>query len=139
MVLAHQAITAWSHARMLAEFERRARMVLGPLQAELDASLELTQSLADVMGARLPIPRSLFETVTTGAHVRHPELLALAWLPRVQPDEVAAFEQSMRAELGEYRIYGYDGTASVADAPRFPVALIAPLDANRVALGLDVA
>lgn len=138
MLLAHRAVSAWTRARMAAEFERRARMVLGPLQAELDASLELTQSMADVFGADLPISRDLFDTVTRGARARHTVLQALQWVPRVPRGSEAPFEEGIRREVGEFGIADYPGAAPVPGADRFPVAYVSPRDSNRTVLGLDL-
>jgi signal transduction histidine kinase/CheY-like chemotaxis protein len=140
MALAYQATAAWSQARMVAEFERRARMVLGPLQAELDASLELTESMADVFGAGLPISQRLFDTVAKGARDRHRQLLALEWTARVPRGSEAAFEEHLRGEVGAFRIVDVPGaTADLPPTDRFPVTYVSPLEPNRAALGLDLA
>jgi signal transduction histidine kinase/CHASE1-domain containing sensor protein len=140
MVLTYRAVSAWSRARMVVEFERRARTVLGSLQAELDASLELTQAMADVFGATLPIPFGVFEAVTDGARARHPELRALVWVPRVPRGGEAAFEERVRPDLGEFRIVDYPGaTPAPPGRDRYPVAYVSPLAPNRGLLGLDLA
>jgi signal transduction histidine kinase len=84
-----------------------------------------------------------FETFTVRFLEEYPSIKALAWYPRVQHQDRAAFEKYIQGqgfenfEIKERKSKGHLIRAREQDE-YFPIAYIAPYDTNEVALGLNV-
>jgi len=131
------------HVSMQRELESWAVEHATALQAAINASIQIVDSLHRLYTASESIDSQEFQAFVTPALSKHPQLQALQWIPRISNSERETFEQAARAAgLRGFQITERtaSGTApAVVRAEYYPIRYIAPLTGNEAALGLDIA
>ncbi|MBS3964220.1 MAG: EAL domain-containing protein [Methylomonas sp.] len=135
----HQA----EQARIQSEFDGQAAAIGQIIGEYAHNALENTQFLQNVFSDSDHINRAEFKRLTHPILGRHPEIQALAWVPKISRSELAGFEARIRAEgHPDFRVNELGGDRLVPVQNRevyFPIAYIEPEAANRTVLGLDSA
>lgn len=131
------------HISMQRELASWAEEHATALQAGIDASIQIVDSLHRLHAASKNIDPQEFQAFVAPALTNPPQLQALLWIPRISHAERETFEQAARATgLRGFQII--DRTASgtapaMVRAEYYPIHYIAPLTGNEAALGLDIA
>jgi CHASE1-domain containing sensor protein len=125
-----------------AEFLNLAENHLDALQKSLSGNLEIAYSLSAYVQSLPAVSPSAFRQFAESAVVRHDDLLALEWLPRVTEKERPAFEALARLEgFPQYQIRELDTQEQFQPAaPRaeyFPIFFRAPLAPHSKMAGMD--
>ena len=129
--------------RLQALFEHLSQDRALRLQSSLNETLTVLTSVQGLFDASHQVNRNQFHLMVTPALMRHPEIMAIQWAPRVNADARIPFEQALKAEgLGDLGIYDVSSDASVsrkaeARAEYFPVLFSEPFAKNRAAIGID--
>jgi PAS domain S-box-containing protein len=135
-------VRGWSQARLANEFENLAEQQAGRLQRSLETNIEVLHSIGSFFAGSIEVERHEFRDFVAHALQRHPEILALEWIPRVPDAERAAVEAAARADGWEdFSIRDLDADQRLVTAPRrdeyYPIYFVQPVEPNRSVLGLD--
>lgn len=142
LILVFLQVFQAERARIQQAFDSRAgeidRLVVEYAENVIDSAL----ALRDVFLASNDLDRAEFAVFSQGILLRHPEIQALEWLPRVPLDQLTAFESRVRAEgFADFRVTESDASGTpVPVAPRpeyYPVEFVEPMAGNEKAFGLD--
>jgi PAS domain S-box-containing protein len=140
---AYLAARTWEHARVDAQFERRAHGLTAAVEKGLASNLEVLHSIRALFEVSPDTGAQGFRDFVQGFLVRNSTIQALSWNPRVLDAERARYEALGRqgvapgfqiTELGA-------GGALVGARTRaeyVPVGYIEPRRGNESALGFDV-
>lgn len=126
------------------EFDSKAASINRLLIESTNHIIDNTLSLTDALNISTQLDQPMFSELARGLLVRHPEIQALEWLPKVSYDEVTAFEQRIQAEgLSDFRIVERspdDRLRPIQPRPvYFPILYLEPLAGNQSVIGLDSA
>ncbi len=126
-----------------AQMRWRAEDQAARFQRSLDRSLEAVDALAAFFAASERVEREEFSRYVQGALARHPEIVALQWLPQVRLAERPAFEAQLARWWPGARLSELDAAGGLAPAGRrplyFPILFVEPLPAYAAVVGLDAA
>lgn len=138
------AASHWESQRITLEFRKRAALLQQTLESNIRLKLDAIHALRDFSYGVEKMDFKGFSTFTAGMLSRHPSLHAISYNARVRSHERTAFEAAIQREvdpdftINERSPEGILGPA--ADRSEYvTVTYIQPLDANRKALGFDVA
>jgi diguanylate cyclase (GGDEF)-like protein len=124
------------------DFAQDVQTLTLDLEMELRLNFEVVYSLYEVFSVRPDMGLAEFQQVAGSIYQRHPDILALEWIPRIDAAARPAFEAAMRALYGDYRIWqpGPDGDRARAQtrAEHYPVQYLYPLTDHQHILGLDI-
>ena len=124
------------------DFQQKAETLKLDLDLELRLSFEALYGLYGLFASSEQVTPAEFEQVAQGVVQRHPEILALEWVPRVEAAERVAFVARMNELYDDYRIWQPDETGQVESAADravvYPIQYIYPLSQPRNLLGLDI-
>jgi len=121
------------------------------VDTELRSLSEALYALRGLFEASDGVTRAEFATFTREARARHPTIVAIGWVPRVEAADRAAHETAVRNEgFADYAVStrAKDGTkrpvpglqrSSDASPVHYPVVYLEPLQGNEPLLGLDLA
>ncbi len=126
------------------DFDRRSSAVLHALRNSLDGYLEALYATQALLLANPATDAESFHDFAAGFLERHPGLRALGWDSRVRRADRSSFEAAARIEGAvRFRDPGArpaGGVVRAADREEhFVVRYVEPLEANRRALGFDIA
>jgi PAS domain S-box-containing protein len=126
------------------DFDRRSSAVLHALRNSLDGYLEALYATQALLLANPGTDAERFHDFAAGFLERHPGLRALGWDSRVRRADRSSFEAAARTEgAADFEIREHDpqgGLVRAADREEhFVVRYVEPLEANRRALGFDIA
>ncbi|MBI3322549.1 MAG: CHASE domain-containing protein [Candidatus Omnitrophica bacterium] len=124
-------------------FNRSAAGIAQSIEDSVQQNLEVLWSLRAFFASSAEVDREGFRQFTERTLERHPEVLALEWVPRVFGSEKEAFEKAVHGTgFPEFRITEIKNGRSAPPPSReiyYPVHYIEPLfDAHRKLLGLNV-
>jgi len=135
-----------------AEFERVADARIRLIERRLNQHVEAVFSLSAFYAASQTVEREEFRRFTESLLPRYEEIQSLAWVPRVAGTDArgaeearAEHEAKVRAEGKDYEGYQIRELRKKDLVPNgqrneyFPVCYIEPIEANRRALGLNLA
>ncbi|MGH8583307.1 MAG: CHASE domain-containing protein, partial [Gammaproteobacteria bacterium] len=113
------------------------------LQRHIKTNLEVLYSLANFFRGSQKVERAEFRTFVEESFVRHPDIFALQWWPRVLRRERRAFERAVRAEgFRDFYIKDAARPDAFVRAPErseyFPILYSEPQDKDPLALGWDL-
>lgn len=137
-------VARWEHERLQARFERDAHYLSSMLRKRFEDYTGVLQATERVMVAAPDMDQHGFEEFAAPWLARFDGLKAIGWIPHVSADGRAAFEAEARASLitPDFMIRDRDRQNALHPAaPRpeyYPIRLIAPLESNRRALGLNI-
>jgi len=126
------------------DFERRSSAVLHALRNNLDGYLEALYATQALLLANPGTDAKSFHDFAAGFLERHPGLRALGWDARVRRADRSSFEAAARIEgAGDFEIRELDPQGRLVRAAdreeHFVLRYVEPLEANRGALGFDIA
>src|SRR3989338_3756385 len=133
----------WEQGRLEDEFERRTSPIALVIERGLDRNLEMLRSVRNFYGSSREGERGEFRSFVFGMLTNHPELQAVAWVPRVGDSERAAYEEAARQEgfldfqIAELNSQGEMVRASAREE-HFPVYFVEPYQWNERAFGFDL-
>ncbi|HEY3496435.1 MAG TPA: CHASE domain-containing protein, partial [Polyangiaceae bacterium] len=111
-------------------FERRAARTVVSFRASLERPLEVLRTLPALFEASEDVTRFEFRTFVRPALSRHPDIMALGWMPRVTAGARMAFEDAARRDgLPNFEITELRGADWVraADRPEYyPIFYVEP-------------
>ncbi len=141
---AFQLVRQWDQERAELNLSLQAQVSASAVRAAVDRCDLMLRDLAELLGRRGDLSRAEFAEVARPLLLRHPELLALEWVPVVPQTERAGTEEQARRELGrpfEFMQSNAAGRLQRAGerALHWPILYVEPLTGNEVALGLDLA
>lgn len=137
-------VAHWEHRALRNELRELAKDRAQVLYANMRSSTEVLYSLASLHAASGGMALAHFTRFGQDAVMRHPELQAVEWVPRVAGHEREAYERARQAqghnnfsftEIGEEGLL----TRAAVRAEYFPVYFVEPLNTNAAALGFDLA
>lgn len=124
------------------DFQQKAETLKLDLDLELRLSFEALYGLYGLFVSSEQVTPAEFERVAHGVARRHPEILALEWVPRLEAAERVAFEGRMNELYDDYRIWQPSETGQIEPAAEravvYPIQYIYPLRQPRNLLGLDI-
>ena len=126
--------------RVLAGFERDADRLASAAEDRLDVSLYALQALHSAALARQNFDQDTLLQASSWWLAQLPtHLLAMGYSERVAVGELPGFEATAQAQgLPAYRVFDRDGgSARAADGEVLALRLVAPMAANRAALGVN--
>ncbi len=136
--------SSWETQKTTLEFRKQAALLHQTLESKIQLNLNAIQSLRDYYHGVEKINFRGFTSFAKGTLARHTSLHALSFNPRIMAEERSAFESAMQTEVDpgfairERQSVG--GLQRAGERPEYvTVAYIQPLQANRNALGFDVA
>ncbi|MFP6582837.1 MAG: CHASE domain-containing protein [Candidatus Hydrogenedentota bacterium] len=113
------------------------------LEKQLAFNLEVLYSLQRHVKRSPNMTLDEFQSIAADIMLRHPNIQALEWIPRVKAADREMFEQSRRADYPDFRIRDRAPTGEMLPAaPRdeyFPVGYVEPYEGNEKAVGYDLA
>ncbi|MGH8555849.1 MAG: CHASE domain-containing protein, partial [Gammaproteobacteria bacterium] len=136
-------VREWEAREAQAQFEKLVDERRETLQRHIKTDLEVLHSLANFFRGSQKVERAEFRTFVEESFVRHPDIFALQWWPRVLRRERRALERAVRAE-GFPNFYIKDAARPDAfvRAPErseyFPILYSEPQDKDPLALGWDL-
>ncbi len=134
----------WEAVHRDAEFSLKAEDRAESLARTLDAGLSTLHSIRGLFDASQEVERGEFSAFVHDAFVRHPQIHALWWVPRVRHRDREAFvESARRTGLAGYQISGLDPagrSVTRANAENyFPILYSEPGGWEDRLLGFDLA
>jgi signal transduction histidine kinase len=125
------------------KFMQLAQERLKTIDKSVNASLNILDAVKDFYGATQFVSRKEFNAFVTRFLKTHPEVRALAWVPRVPGDERTAFEAMAKAETDsnfQFLDAKAIGTAEPSEVKSeyFPIYYAATNDKNALKLGVDL-
>lgn len=126
------------------EFDGKAANINRLLVDSTHHLIDNSLTVADLFNVSSNVDRSTFAEFTHGLLSRHPEIQAMEWLPKIEFEQLAAFENKVRSEgFTDYIVSEIDQDGKLqAVKPRayyFPILYIEPMAGNQTVLGLDSA
>ncbi len=125
-------------------FEKQSSDFANDFQKTLDQKIEVLQSLQAFFLSSDSVTQAEFHSFTRGALARHPDIIALNWIPRITHQQRAEFESRLQSDHPDGG--GIYETSSAAKqrhpAPQravyFPVEYSEPSHNNQPTFGLNV-
>ena len=152
LVLSGPFVGAWTYYLVRVDQRERARARFEEFlaqravltQARIAACTETLHHVAALYGSSEYVSRSEFSAFARPALARHPEILSIAWAPRVTADQREAHLALMHEQgLPNYGITHHGSASSVVPATArevaYPIAYREPEFGGLPGLGLDVA
>jgi len=141
-LLAGLAVRRHEAVFLKADFAALIDARLRTIGAGFQQNVELLHALRSLRGSQGQFDAKTFARVTGSSIVRHPELTALEWAPRVTRGERAMFEASISSRYPAFEIIERDGESGTRRAVErdsyYPVLYIEPMSGNEFAQGLDL-
>jgi CHASE1-domain containing sensor protein len=131
----------WKRAQLV--FERQASDITDSLLTNLNSYMEVMYSIGGFYRVEASIDRNAFHLLTEGLLVRHPEIQALEWIPRIPDEQRSFYEDAARRDgFPQFQISAQDSRKELEPAPLkneyFPVYFVEPYTGNEKALGYDL-
>ncbi len=134
----------WLYAGLHAEFNTLAEDRVDKIQERVNSRLAVLDAISSFYAASHQIGRGEFAVFVKELLARHPEILALQWLPRVPAARRAEYEARLSEEAGVEQ--GFTEISAqrrlvpaAARADYFPIFYLEPLGVSRASLGYDQA
>ena len=124
-------------------FTRRMETYATELQKGINTHLELLDAVGNLFFVSEIVTREDFRLFCKSALSRHPEILALEWIPRVSHEQRETFESQAEADgLAGFKFTDRSVQGKMVAAPQrdeyFPVYYVEPLAGNQAAAGFDL-
>ena len=125
------------------EFALKASDRAAIITDSFDDHVDLLYYLTGLVASRQKVERSEFYDFTRNILLLHPDILALAWIPRVKELELLSYEVSAyRDGILDFQINALDGQGRIIKSELkqeyFPVYYVEPYKENKAILGLDL-
>lgn len=114
------------------------------VKSEINASLEVLESVRSLYHASTFIDRSEFQTFVSPILKNHEDIQAVEWIPKVTHDKRQQYETEARADgISGFTITQRNENSEMSPAglrdTYFPVYYVEPLKGNEAAVGFDLA
>jgi len=125
------------------EFDQIAHSHAATIQRQIGVDLEIVRSIVGLYAASDVVTRDEFHKFTRETLLRHPELQALEWAPRVLSWERPRYEERARRHgAAGFQLTQRDAQGHLVRAQErevyYPVFFLEPLVGNEDALGFDL-
>ena len=142
LTLTFKLVYQAENARIQMDFDKQANLITQQLVEAAENIVDNSLALRDLYVVSSPVTRTKFTIFSKSILARHPEVLALQWLPNVQRAELSTFEQQIQSEgYPEFKVVERDTKGLLIPVQSrdryFPVTFIEPMQDNEKALGLD--
>lgn len=124
--------------------ERLAQVSRSQFQGRIESNLEVLDAVSGALENTPALSREAFAHLVKPALVRHPEIWAIHWIPRVSDADRARHEQELRGlNLGiqgfsELKLPENRTDPAKTRSTYFPILFSEPILKNRSVLGFDV-
>jgi len=111
------------------------------LERELLLNIEVLFAIKGLFDGSSDVNSGEFNRIAQSFLVRHQDIQALEWAPKVLENQRLVYEDSRRVEFPDFEIteVGSQGMIRALDRDRyFPVSYVAPIAGNEVVLGFDL-
>lgn len=111
------------------------------LERELLLNIEVLFAIKGLFDSSSEVSPAEFNRIAHSFLVRHQDIQALEWAPKVTGGERAAYEEMKRGEFPDFEIteLGPEGMIRALDRESyFPVSYVAPFSGNEVVMGFDL-
>lgn len=136
-------VSKWEHEETLLEFRLLSQQTADRVQTQFEEQASLLEQLAGFFQAGRRVTREDFRRFVGKSLVRFPMIAALDWAPRIEAAQRPAFEAAMKREIPDFEIRERGPeeklVRSATQSEYYPVAYTEPIEANRAALGFDLA
>jgi PAS domain S-box-containing protein len=125
------------------EFDLKASDRTEVIADSFDDHIDLLYYITGLFDSSQKVERGEFYVFTKNILLLHPDILALAWVPRVKELELLSYEVSAyRDGILDFAIKALDGQSQILKSETkqeyFPVYYVEPYKENRDILGLDL-
>ncbi|QFU24304.1 diguanylate cyclase [Shewanella eurypsychrophilus] len=125
------------------DFKRDVDDKAAALERELLINLEVLYAVKGLFDSSDNVTEIEFKKLASSFLVRHQNIQALEWIPRVSDDERETFEALKRQKYPDFEFTEREFQGSMVKAAKrseyFPVYYVEPLEGNEVAVGFDLA
>jgi len=111
------------------------------LERELLLNIEVLFAIKGLFDSSNEVSSAEFNRIAHSFLVRHQDIQALEWAPKVPDSQRAAYEEMKRVEFPDFEIteLGSQGMIRALDRDSyFPVSYVAPFSGNEVVMGFDL-
>ncbi|WP_076410165.1 diguanylate cyclase domain-containing protein [Shewanella sp. UCD-KL12] len=126
-----------------ADFKRDVDDKTTALERELLINLEVLYAVKGLFDSSDSVSADEFANLGSSFLVRHPNIQALEWIPRVSREERAGMEEAHRQNHPDFEFTEREFQGSMIRAAErseyFPVYYVEPIEGNEVAFGFDLA
>lgn len=145
--IAIAAFSGWSVYRadlksIEAEFRHDVEARARALERELALGTEVIHGVRGLFDASDDVRLDEFRLTASAILQRHPDIIALEWVPRIAAAQRFDFEQQGRALYGDFELtqLGEDGLRELAGQRDhyYPVLFVEPMAANMATRGVDI-
>lgn len=123
------------------DFRKDVDDKVGALEREILLNIEVLHAIKGLYDSSDEVSSREFHRIAQSFLVRHQDIQALEWVPKINANERFDYEKERRAEHSDFEIteFGEMGMFSAGDTEHYyPVSLIAPLAGNEMVLGYDL-
>lgn len=143
-VYLHSLVLEREETARQAAFTNLANVIKSSFQREIDQDVGVMESIGGLYAASELVERDEFEDFVEYPLLRHQDLLALEWLPKVVVSQRAEIEMIARMDgIRDFSLRELDEKGLVVEAASremyFPVLYVEPTEGNEEALGYDMA
>ena len=137
------AVRGWENDKLESRFNHASEARTSLFQCEFTHQAAIVETLGSFFQASTFIERDEFRTFIEPQISKHPELLALQWIPRVPNLDRVTHEQTARNDgITDYEIREEAPDGSIVTASRrdeyYPIFYVGPLDGNFDSMGVDL-
>ncbi|OUR71435.1 hypothetical protein A9Q76_05655 [Arcobacter sp. 31_11_sub10_T18] len=125
------------------EFEHMFKHQASMIQKEVDFNIEILESLGALFKTHNNISRDQFKTFVETPLLKHANIKALEWIPKVTHNQRLEYEREASKDLNlKYEIKKKLNSGEILTQDKkntyFPVYYLEPLKGNEIALGFDL-
>ena len=137
-------VSSQDRLKMHIDFEESAEEMFGVLEKELEADLQILESIKAFYIGSEKVERPEFHDFTKFFFKKHPSIQALEWIPRVPYSKRGLYEKAAGEEgfpgfqISERMTQGRMKSAGRREE-YYPVYFVEPYKGNEIALGFDLA
>lgn len=112
------------------------------LERELSLNLEALYSVKGIFDSSEDVTPTEFSKIAQSIFIRHRDIQALEWIPKIPNSQRDTFEQAARQQYPDFEITERETQGSMVRAQQrpeyFPVYYVEPMAGNEVAFGFDL-
>lgn len=125
------------------DFRNDVKDKAAAFEREILVNLEVLYSIKGLFDASDNVEPDEFQQIAQSILVRHKNIQALEWLPKIKYSERGTYVAKRRQEFPDFEIIEQNGTGGMLRASKreqyFPVYYVEPLSGNESEFGYDVA
>ena len=124
------------------DFQKDVDDKAAALEREILLNIEVLHAIKGLYDSSDEVTPAEFHRIARSFLVRHQDIQALKWVPKVDVSERASYEASMRVQYPDFEITEHSESGMLTAGKRdnyFPVSYIEPIAGNEMVLGYDLA